>query len=398
MKLLLTADLHLGRSPTRLPATWQEEARTVNAWRRLVDAALEEEVDALLICGDVVDSSNKFWEAVGPLEEEIRRLAQAEIPLVLSAGNHDADVLPQLLQRLPKDQVILLGAQGRWQRHTLQRHGQELLHLYGWSFPSTQYPEDPTLLAQPDFPDDGLPRLGMLHGDPDAKQSSYAPYLKQRLRDMPLDGWLLGHIHAPSLEDGPPWLLMPGSPQPLDPGEPGPHSAWTWCPGELPQPICPARQHYQRWDLTLQEDQAPSPSELLGLIQQARTEESLSGRISLRLRIHGTVRDPQQLQESLQGLQGQEIENLYIEEIENLTQIPLDLEQAQQSGPLARHLANALQELPEELKSQLDQLRHDLTELRVFEGLPALNDSAPLLRQQMERLLRQVTTESKGAS
>jgi hypothetical protein len=44
MNLLLSSDLHLGRSSNRLPAEWSDEARAVAAWERLVAFALREKI------------------------------------------------------------------------------------------------------------------------------------------------------------------------------------------------------------------------------------------------------------------------------------------------------------------------------------------------------------------
>ena len=52
MKLLVTADLHIGRRCSKLPADVARDHAPVEMWRRIVDFAIEEQVDALLIAGD----------------------------------------------------------------------------------------------------------------------------------------------------------------------------------------------------------------------------------------------------------------------------------------------------------------------------------------------------------
>jgi len=84
----------------------------------------------------------------------------------------------------------------------------------------------------------------LVHGDLDAAGSRDAPLDGNRLAAKPVAGWLLGHIHAPRLlnEPGRPWVLYPGSPQGLDPGEEGVHGVWIAdvlpttiaCPVEVP--------------------------------------------------------------------------------------------------------------------------------------------------------------------
>jgi DNA repair protein SbcD/Mre11 len=226
MKLLCTGDLHIGRRSSRLP---QEVAgaliSTAAAWTRLVDAALTEAVDVVLLSGDVVDRANRFFEATGALESGVRRLGEAGILTVAVAGNHDFDVLPPLAAGLDPAHFRLLGSGGRWERLTVERRGKRL-HLDGWSFPHEIVREDP--LAGYDLPDpDGVPVVGMVHGDVGVAATRYAPLSLGGLRTRPVDFWLLGHVHAPALLEGagaP--VLYPGSPQAMDPGEPGAHGAW----------------------------------------------------------------------------------------------------------------------------------------------------------------------------
>ena len=94
----------------------------------------------------------------------------------------------------------------------------------GWSFPSSHYNQSPLdslgLSQSNDF------TIGIVHGDLDT-QTPYAPLATQDLVDQPVDLWLLGHVHAPKLHgDHRVPILYPGSPQPLDPGEPGTHGPW----------------------------------------------------------------------------------------------------------------------------------------------------------------------------
>jgi DNA repair exonuclease SbcCD nuclease subunit len=191
----------------------------------LVDLAIQEHVTLLCLSGDVVDQDNKFWEAIGPLERGIGRLAAANIRTIAVAGNHDYDVLGRLADQFQPEHFTLLGRGGTWERLTIDEAGQPILHIDGWSFPQQRVHESP-LLTYPLEPDPDVPILGMIHGDLDVASTPYAPLELPRLRALSSAGWLLGHIHAPRLVNGSPWVLYPGSLQALDPGEPGAHGAW----------------------------------------------------------------------------------------------------------------------------------------------------------------------------
>jgi DNA repair exonuclease SbcCD nuclease subunit len=228
MKLLLSGDLHIGRSSTRVPASVpREELRAANAWHRLVDLAIDERVAAVCLSGDIIDQDNKFWEAIGALEHDINRLANAGIRTFAVAGNHDHDVLTRLTNHLPCEQFTLLGRGGVWERITFDKGSEGRLHIDGWSFPASRMHTSP--LDGYNLPTDhATPTLGIVHGDLDVLNTPYARLDLRRLQSLPPAGWLLGHVHASKLihADGSPWVLYPGSPQALDPGETGIHGPW----------------------------------------------------------------------------------------------------------------------------------------------------------------------------
>lgn len=192
-----------------------------------MEYAVDQRVDVLALSGDVVDQSNKFYEAIGPLERGLRALRDAGVVTVAVAGNHDYDVLPQIARSVGDGSFRLIGAGGDWERVTITSVGGEKLHVDGWSFPAEHVRDDP-LDSYTFRPDGDTPILGLLHADLDTPRSSYAPVSLSDLQTRPVALWLLGHIHAPRLiasRHAAP-VLYPGSPQPMDPGEPGVHGAW----------------------------------------------------------------------------------------------------------------------------------------------------------------------------
>ena len=235
MRLLLAGDIHIGRTSSRVGAIEHRQGfrsdllQAAAAWHRMVDLAIEQAVDLVLLSGDIADEDNRFWEAIGPLERGVERLAERGIATVAVAGNHDHDVLGRLANHLDARKFRLLGRGGRWERHTIERDGRAVLHLDGWSFPQSHFNINP--LTRYDLPRDAtVPTLGLVHGDLDVSSSSYAPLSLSDLLQRGLSAWLLGHIHAERLAggeaDGTPWVLYPGSPQALDPGETGRHGVW----------------------------------------------------------------------------------------------------------------------------------------------------------------------------
>ena len=297
MRLLCTGDLHLGRRSSRVPPSLAS-ASAADAWRRLVVVAIEQDVDAVLLSGDVVDQENRYFEALGPLERGLLALRDAHIPVLAVAGNHDWDVLPRLARTLPEGTLRLLGANGEWERHTLVARSGARLHVDGWSFTAPHAPESPLPRYAPP-PPDGVPVLGMVHGDLDAPASDYAPLPRELLRLHPVTAWLLGHVHAGGLRhrEGEPPILYPGSPQPLDPGEPGRHGAWllqvptTGPATATPVPVATVQYDMLDVDLSACTDLADARAEVVRCVHLALHDMLLGNphlvHAALRLRLTG---------------------------------------------------------------------------------------------------------------
>jgi exonuclease SbcD len=230
MKILLSGDLHIGRSSSWIdPALEAAQFRAVGAWERVVDLAIEHRVSAVVLSGDVVDQSNRFFEAAGPLLRGLRSLRSQGIRTVATTGNHDHRALLALASQFETEGLLftLLGANGTWQKTVIEGKEGERLQVVGWSFPSDSHMSDPLDTFHLEI-EAGAPALGVVHGDLDVADSRYAPLSSARLTGMPVGGWLLGHIHAPVLRPSANgvWMLYPGSPQALDPGERGRHGVW----------------------------------------------------------------------------------------------------------------------------------------------------------------------------
>jgi DNA repair exonuclease SbcCD nuclease subunit len=187
-------------------------------WRSFVDTAIERKVDAVVLTGDVVDESNKFFEAYSALQSGIERLTKSDIPVVVVSGNHDFDVLPRLADQIPG--FHLLGRGGQWQDFVLEKDGTSAVRFQGWSFPTRHVSHNPLMGYA--APTDDLPTVGILHCDCDVPTSNYGPVSLAGLRAEGPSAWFLGHVHKPGfLSEGHPLILCPGSLQGLDPSESG---------------------------------------------------------------------------------------------------------------------------------------------------------------------------------
>jgi exonuclease SbcD len=88
MRLLHTSDWHLGRS---FHGTSLMEEQT-QAMARIVEMAKEEEVDAVLIAGDIYDRAIPPAEAVQLFNDTLAQLRLSGAAVIAIAGNHDSHV------------------------------------------------------------------------------------------------------------------------------------------------------------------------------------------------------------------------------------------------------------------------------------------------------------------
>ena len=249
ISILCTGDIHLGRHPAQIADQPDPKALSpTGAWRNFVQTALNRRVDIVALTGDIVDESNKFFEAYSVLHDGVQQLVDAGIQVLAVAGNHDYDVLPRLADQLPG--FRLLGRGGKWEEWLYESPQGQQLSFQGWSFPSQHVWGNP-LEGYPGPV--GETTIGLLHCDCDAPGSSYGPVSLTQLRDTGVTAWLLGHVHGPEiLHDAHPLVVYPGSLQGLSPREPGMHAAVlvTIEPGPTVQlehlPLAPLRwEHLQ---------------------------------------------------------------------------------------------------------------------------------------------------------
>lgn len=288
-KLLITADLHLGRKSSSVPRN-SEESSTKFSWHRMVDWAVKNKVDAVVLAGDIIDRDNRFFEAIGPIQEGFEKLNDAEISVLIVSGNHDFDVLPDVLKSKKFDHVHLLGEYGRWELKTIKNKKGKLQFL-GWSFPNQYVKENPILQLQwaDVLLDPNIPAIGILHGDLNVKDSPYAPISLNHLLNSPVDAWVLGHIHKPEIHyKSYPLVLYPGYPHALSAKEPGSHGPYLLTVENTKKvkaeliPLSPIR--YEKLEIDISE--VPDKSGFRNLVTQQLSDDVNNKAEELRFVAH----------------------------------------------------------------------------------------------------------------
>ncbi|NND92914.1 MAG: DNA repair exonuclease [Granulosicoccus sp.] len=239
VRFLHTADLHLD-SPLSTLATrnsglgelMQDASRRVLT--RLVDTALKQQVDALLIAGDLFDGDQRDVHTAMVLQRELRRLEAAAIPVFIIWGNHDAEARLLDVLELPDNVHAFDGRGGK------RYFANEQAVVHGVSYSRRQAPD--SLLGKYAKPDAQCFNIGLLHTSLTGAEghNDYAPCTVNELIDKGYDYWALGHIHKRSVHHRQPAVVMPGNPLGRHINESGERSVSlvTLTAGEAPDIQC----------------------------------------------------------------------------------------------------------------------------------------------------------------
>ena len=209
LKLLHTADLHLDSA---FEALSSGKAAIRRAEQRLLlsalaDLAVTEDVDLVLLSGDLLDSGGAYYETG---EELLRCLRQIPVPVFIAPGNHDPYVSGSPYQRLRFPENVHIFTENAVGSVFLPELN---ARVYGAAFTDRT---SPALLR--DFhaaEEPGVYKLLCLHGELGAPDSPYDPITAEELAQSGLDYAALGHIHRASglLRAGATWYGWPGCPE-----------------------------------------------------------------------------------------------------------------------------------------------------------------------------------------
>lgn len=228
MKFIHTGDLHLdspfkGLSNDFPQQLWEQvHQSTFVAWQKIVDLAIDERVDFVVVVGDIFDREHHDVAAEDFFVRQCQRLAGAQIPLYLSYGNHDYQNVATDSMMLPQNVHVF---DNRVETKTLQLSDHRTVALTGFSYGSRWISDD--LASQ--YPDHGTVdfHIGLLHGAvSSANDNNYAPFTLTELLAKKYDYWALGHIHKHQLLNEKPPIVYCGDPQGRHINEDGDHGCY----------------------------------------------------------------------------------------------------------------------------------------------------------------------------
>jgi DNA repair exonuclease SbcCD nuclease subunit len=193
------SDLHID-SPFKgfsaIRPDWADRLREapLQSFLKIVDLAVSEQVDAVLIAGDVFDGEDKSLQAQFKFRRGLQTLSDHGIPSFIAHGNHDPLNTWSTTLDWPEKVSVFPGS--RVSSIPVKKDGRTLAHIYGTSFHQRDVFDN--LALQFNRKQESGFAVAVLHanvgGHPD--HDPYAPCAMDDLVTRGMDYWALGHVHA----------------------------------------------------------------------------------------------------------------------------------------------------------------------------------------------------------
>ena len=179
---------------------------TRRAFENLVNLAIEESVDFVVIAGDLYDGDWKDYSTGLFFRAQMVRLQSKGTPVYLIAGNHDAASVITKKLSLPENVHVF----STRTTESLEVAGHPVT-IHGRGFPNRAVPENLAIEYPMAVP--GRFNLGLLHTSLTGRpgHDTYAPCSVAELREKGYGYWALGHIHQPEVINKDPWIVFAGN-------------------------------------------------------------------------------------------------------------------------------------------------------------------------------------------
>jgi len=224
LKFLHAADVHLDsplKGLERYEGAPVDEIRsaTRRALENLVELAIDQQVDFVLIAGDVYDGDWKDHNTGLFFVRQMTQLREAGIPVIMIRGNHDAESKMTKSLKLP-DNVETLSHR-RPETARTRKLGELGVAIHGRSYAKPAELDNMVMEYPEAVP--GLFNIGLLHTSliGAERHEPYAPCTVSDLQSKGYDYWALGHIHKRESVSDNPHIVFSGNIQGRHIGETG---------------------------------------------------------------------------------------------------------------------------------------------------------------------------------
>ena len=342
LRFVHAADLHLDSPFVGIKAIAPDNVAsalrdaTFSAYENIIDLCIDEQVDALLIAGDVFDSADRSLRAQLKFVEGLKRLDDGGIRSFVCHGNHDPldgwearlDYPTGCTRFREEAQVV-----------PVFEDDPESAVVHGISYSRRDVYDNLVRCLGKGDPE--AFSIGLVHANAgrDTTHTNYAPCTLEDLERNGIDYWALGHVHARQvLSERSPTVVYPGNPQGRHPNEPGARGVYLVEVDDAGDVHLDFRSvDTVRWERTVIDiSQMDGEQDLIDKIHQS-IDDALKGadgrsvlpRIALvgRGTIHGSLRKPTFIESLMGEVNGEWPERspfAWCERIEDETKAPLD--------------------------------------------------------------------------
>jgi exonuclease SbcD len=221
-RFMHAADLHLD-SPfvgmAELPQGIRDSLRqsTFIALANMVELAIQQKVDFVLISGDVYDLADRSLRAQIRFQKALQRLSSSNIAIYIVHGNHDPEDGRAARLNWPAHAHFFSASEVESLPVILEGKG-TVAQIYGISYETAAVTENLVLRIAEKYEESGknhsdLFRIGLLHTNVEGNHAhaNYAPCSLQDLLGCGMHYWALGHVHTRQVLHKEPAIVYPGN-------------------------------------------------------------------------------------------------------------------------------------------------------------------------------------------
>lgn len=216
MRFLHIADVHLD-SPflglSFLPSELfcQIKNAIQLSFEKAVNFAIDHDVDLVLLAGDTFDSIHPTPQSKIFFANQIKRLVDRQIQVVMVLGNHDYSQIDDLLlNESPYFKII--GSNEQIEQVDFMTKSQYKYRVVGFSYQHNHITED--IIAKYPPKSTSIYTIGLAHAgmkQSSVDQNNYAPFTLNEVKDLNYDYFALGHIHLRQVLSQEPWIVYSGN-------------------------------------------------------------------------------------------------------------------------------------------------------------------------------------------
>lgn len=216
MKFLHIADVHLD-SPflglSFLPSELfcQIKNAIQLSFEKAVNFAIDHDVDLVLLAGDTFDSIHPTLQSKIFFANQIKRLVDRQIQVVMVLGNHDYSQIDDLLlNESPYFKII--GSNEQIEQVDFMTKSQYKYRVVGFSYQHNHITED--IIAKYPPKSTSIYTIGLAHAgmkQSSVDQNNYAPFTLNEVKNLNYDYFALGHIHLRQVLSQEPWIVYSGN-------------------------------------------------------------------------------------------------------------------------------------------------------------------------------------------